>query len=229
MIKEFRKRSFLQEITNFNFVKRIVLSGLLLLLIVVATTSCTQKTFSTKKELWAYLKDADNGYTQSKSINGIDYTVYYKPTDLLVAQELDTVTKEAIEKLRNKYKQYLYFTLTLSKNGKELLGTAPNRQEFGRMVNQLSFGMGEKVHVYTPQKDTLNLLDYSAPRMYGMSPTTNMLFVYPNEEKYTNEEYLNFSIEDFGLNTGEVKFKIATDKIKEQPNLVFELTALRKK
>tara|TARA_B100000809_G_C15076712_1_gene508097 strand:+ start:524 stop:694 length:171 start_codon:yes stop_codon:yes gene_type:complete len=54
-----------------------------------------------------------------------------------------------------------------------------------------------------------------------MSPTTNILFVYPKEEKYLKEAYLTIAIEDFGLNTGEVKFKIATDKIKEQPKLSF--------
>lgn len=193
----------------------------ILTILLLSTTSCTQKTFATKKELWTYLKNPDNGYSKSKSINGVDYTVYYKPTDLLVDQELDSFSKENIEKLRAKYGKYLYFTLTLSKGGKELLGSAANRQKFGEMVNQLSFGMGEKVHVYTPQKDTLNLLDYSAPRMYGMSPTTNILFVYPKEEKYLEQEYLNIAIEDFGLNTGEVKFKIETEKIKKQPGLAF--------
>jgi hypothetical protein len=199
-------------------VRRVIVIAVLLLI-----TSCTQKTFTTKKELWNYLKEPDNGYTHHKNIHGIDYTFYYKPTDLLVDQELDSVSEAAVQKLRAKYEKYLYFTLALSKNGKELLATAPDRQKFGRMVHQLSFGMGAKVHLYTPQKDTLNLLDYSAPRTYGMSPTTTILFVYPNEEIYRNSEYLTFAIEDFGLQTGDVTFKIETTKIKNQPRLTFGL------
>ena len=38
-------------------------------------------------------------------------------------------------------------------------------------------------------------------------------------KKYLKEATLNFSIEDLGTYTGEVKFKIATDKINNEPSL----------
>jgi hypothetical protein len=47
--------------------------------------------------------------------------------------------------------------------------------------------------------------------MYGMGGATTMLFIYPKDQKYLNDEYLNFTIEDLGIYTGEVKFKIGTD------------------
>ena len=43
--------------------------------------------------------------------------------------------------------------------------------------------------------------------MYGMGGATTMLFIYPKDQKYLNDEYLNFTIEDLGIYTGEVKFK----------------------
>jgi hypothetical protein len=89
------------------------------------------------------------------------------------------------------------------------------------MVNQLAFGMREKVHLFTQKKDTLELLDYNYPRMYGMSQSTTMLFVYPRMDKYLKEETLNFTIQDLGTYTGEVKFKIETDKIRNEPRLKF--------
>ena len=46
-----------------------------------------------------------------------------------------------------------------------------------------------------------------------------MLFVYPRDKKYLKEATLNFSIEDLGTYTGEVKFKIAADKINNEPSL----------
>ena len=110
----------------------------------------------------------------------------------------------------------------MSKNNKELLSVTPkNRNEFGAMVNQLAFGMRDKVHVFTQKKDTLELLDYNYPRMYGMSKSTTMLFVYPREDKYLKEDYLNFTVGDLGNYTGEVKFKIETEKIKKEPKLRF--------
>jgi hypothetical protein len=108
----------------------------------------------------------------------------------------------------------------MSRKGQELLNSATgSRNEFGAMVNQLAFDMDQKVHVYTSKKDTLELLDYIYPRTYGMTPYTTMMFVYPRDKKYLQEEYLNFSIQDLGFFTGEVKFKIPTKKLKNEPHL----------
>jgi hypothetical protein len=45
--------------------------------------------------------------------------------------------------------------------------------------------------------------------------------VYPREVRYLKDTYLNFTIEDLGLYTGEVKFKIPTDKLQNEPRLRF--------
>jgi len=185
--------------------------------------NCTSKTFADKDAMFQYLREADNGYLHEKQVNGYDFSLLYRPTDLLVAQELGKETsKEKITELRKKYQQYIYFTLSMSRGNQELLSTTPkNRQEFGAMVNELAFGMGKKVHVFTPKKDTLELLDYIYPRMYGMSKATTMLFVYPRDKKFLQEDYLNITIGDLGTYTGEVKFKVPTQKINNEPRLEF--------
>ncbi len=191
------------------------------LLSLLVLTSCGQKEFDTEEALWEYLKDESNGYQFTKTINGVDFSLIYRPTDLLVKQELnDSNNAEQIAKLRDKYGKYMYFNLSMSKESQELLSTAPgNQQEFGAMVNQLAFGMGEKVHLYTQKKDTIALADYVYPRMYGMSQSTTMMFVYPKDENKIKGEYLNLTIEDLGLMTGEVKFKIPIDPLKDEPHL----------
>jgi hypothetical protein len=197
--------------------------ALLLALAFVFLISCHTKTFSSEKELMDHIQDEANGYKQSKTVNGIDFTLVYRPTDLLVKQELgDSSSKDKIEALRNKYNNYLYFNLSMSKNNQELLSAIPkNQNEFGAMVNQLSFGMNEKVHLFTQTKDTIELADFIYPRMYGMGKTTTIMFVYPRETDQLKEEDLNFTIEDLGLYTGEVKFKIDTEKINNEPELQF--------
>ncbi len=195
----------------------------IMLFIAFLLSNCTNKSFTTKEEMFSYLQKEDNGYLHQKNVNGYDFSLLYKPTDLLVHQELsESPTSEEVEKLRTKYKKYLYFTLSMSKNNKELLSATPrNRQEFGAMVNELAFGMDKKVHVFTSKKDTLELLDYVYPRMYGMSKATTMLFVYPRDEKFLKEDYLNITIGDLGTYTGEVRFKVPTQKIKNEPKLEF--------
>ncbi len=203
------------------------MKSLLCLLLCLSFICCSTKSFETEKELWNYIKNPNNEYLKKKNIKGYNFSLLYKPTDLLVRQELSEKIpreerKQEVKKLRKKYSQYLYFSLSISKNGQELLSTTPkNRNEFGQMVNQLAFGMGNKVHLFTQKKDTIDLIDYNYPRMYGMGGTTTMLFVYPRNQKHLKGEYLNFIIEDLGMYTGEVKFKISLKEINNQPKIEF--------
>ena len=195
-----------------------------ILLIGFLLSSCSNTTFESAEELWNYLNDPDNEYLHTKTVNGVDFSIVYKPTDLLVAQELsDHPTASEIDSLRMKYDQYLYFNLSMSKNNQELLSNvAGNKQQFGAMVNQLAFGMDQKVHFYTPQKDTVEIADYIYPRMYGMSGATTILLVYPKEKKVTNDEFMTLTIEDLGFYTGEVKFKLPTKLFKNEVRLQFK-------
>ncbi|MFV0573495.1 MAG: hypothetical protein ACK5M1_13895 [Xanthomarina gelatinilytica] len=187
--------------------------------------SCIQKSFHSETEMIEYLKDDQNGYIQHKTVNGYDFSLSYRPTDLLVNQEIegDEITEDMVEGLRDKYKNYLYFNLSISRNNQELLSTVPkDRMEFGAMVNDLAFGMRDKVNLFTKSKDTIDMIDFVYPRMYGMSRATTMMFVFPREGGHLNEDFLNFTVEDLGLFTGEVKFKVYTDIIKNEPQLSFK-------
>ena len=188
--------------------------------------ACGRPTFDTAEALQTYINDATHGYLKQKTVNDYQFLLLYRPTDLLVKQALeDDTTKPQVDSLRAKYGKYMYFNLSISKNGKEVLSTAPkNRAEFGAMVNRLAFGMHDKVHLFTSQRDTLELTDYVFPRMYGMSNATTMMFVYPRDQDAINSStVLNFTVEDLDLFTGEVKFKIETGKIKMEPLLNFSI------
>ena len=191
-------------------------------MLVLIVSSCT-KTFDTLEEMNDYIQDEDNGYNYKKTIVGVDYVLQYRPTDLLVKQELgDNNDPTQVDKLRQKYNKYLYFNLSMSKNNQELLnGVARDKAKFGQMVNELAFGMEEKVHLFTPEKDTLTMADFIYPRMYGMSNATSIMIVYHRETKFMSQNYLNFVIQDLGLDTGDVKFKLNTKVLKNEPQLQF--------
>ncbi|MFC4221158.1 hypothetical protein [Flagellimonas marina] len=191
--------------------------------LVLLVSACKSKSFDSKEALLIYLKDVENGYHFQKSINGIDYALTYRPTDLLVNQSIgEGHQTEEVAKLRKKYADYLYFNLSLSANGQELLNqNLGSRAEFGARVNQFSFGMAEKVSLITQNRDTVPLLDYAYPRMYGMGNSTDMLLVYEKRPKTLKQDYLLFTVKDLGYGTGEVTFKIDTKKINQQPQLNF--------
>jgi len=170
-----------------------------------------------------YITDENNGYCYTKTVAGVNFVLQYRPTDLMVQQELDgKPTTDKVKKLREKYDKYLYFNLSMSKNNQELLSNVVrDKNQFGQMVNDLAFGMDQKVHLYTPKKDTLAMSDFIYPRMYGTTNATTILIVYPRDKKALKEEYLNFVVQDLGLYTGDIKFKIETKPLQNQPRLSF--------
>ena len=80
------------------------------------------------KGIKEYINKEENDYIYKKSVNGVDYSLLYRPTDLLVKQELpeNYVTKD-VDSLRAKYSKYLYFNLSMSKNDDHIV-----RAETGR-------------------------------------------------------------------------------------------------
>lgn len=200
----------------------MIRNSFLLLILLLVISSCN-KHFDSEEQMNEYIQDEDNGYNYKKTISGVDYVLQYRPTDLLVKQELgDKIDQTQIDKLRQQYHKYLYFNLSMSKNNQELLNSvAQDKVKFGQMVNELAFGMEEKVHFYTPKKDTLEMTDFIYPRMYGMSNATSIMIVYPRDEKYIKQDYLNFTIGDLGFGTGEIKFKLSTTALQDEPQLRF--------
>lgn len=193
------------------------------ILLILVFYSCGSKEFSSEEKLWSYVKNANNGYLQGKSVNGVNFTLLYKPTDLIVAQEIGTkdATQEEIDSLRNKYDKYAYFNLTISRGNQELLNSvAGDREKFGSMVHTLSFRMDTNIHLYSQSKDTIKMIDYIYPRMYGLSKNTSLLLVYPKEEIEGSQE-INMSIKDLGFGTGDVSFKYDQSLLKKNPHINF--------
>ncbi|HEX8562834.1 MAG TPA: hypothetical protein VF676_07640 [Flavobacterium sp.] len=187
-------------------------------------SSCGGKSFESADELKSFINDEDNGYKYIAVVNGVEYSLLYKPTDLLVLQDVGTerVDNEKVRLLRQKYGRYMYFTLSMSINDTELLSqVAQDKSKFGRMLNDLAFQMDQKVHLYTKFKDTVPMTDFIYPRMFGASKSTNILIVYPRKSDILREDYLNFSIEDLGFNTGEVKFKVRNEAVLNEPQIRF--------
>lgn len=189
--------------------------------IITAISACTRKV--TKQEMLDYIKNPENGLTKQKSINNVDYKLTYRPSDLFVLQETEgdtSLTEQEFEEIYNRYHQNAYFILSISQNKQEVLSNyAGNQQQFGAMVNQLAFGMNEKVFIKN-RADTIYFKDYVYPRLYGMKPSTDILFAFAKEE-LTETETFDFYIKDLGLKTGDIKFKFTNKDIKNIPELKY--------
>lgn len=193
---------------------------LALLVISFIAFACQAKL--SESELKAYIKNPENGLLQQKEIGNVNYQITYKPTTLMINQDLrgEKTTEQLLDSLKKKYSNYYYFMLNVQVNNQEILNNKANDVgEFGQAVYQLSFNMNENTFLVTNQNDTLELVDYIYPRMYGMSPQTSMLFVF---EKGKNDKTLTLYLNEFGLNTGDTKYKFLVENINKIPTLAFQ-------
>ncbi|WP_412560641.1 hypothetical protein [Winogradskyella sp. MIT101101] len=199
----------------------------LLILALALCLGCSQNTFSSKNELMNFINDESNGYVQYKSINGVDFGLMYRPVDLLIQQEIDkdikNNNKKNIDSLRNKYSNYLYLNLNISKDNQELLSAIPESiSDFSTLSNKLSFEMDESIFLITTRKDTLDMVDYLYPKMYGATRSTSILFVFHRDKEKMDNQNLYFVIKNIELGTGEVKFKLDSEILNYYPRLTFK-------
>jgi hypothetical protein len=189
------------------------------LFILLSIISCKKEIQAEKSDLIEYIKDEENGLSQTKQINGITMNVTYRPTKLMVYQEIENkVQKNTIneDSITNKYKNFLYFILSYSKDNKELLSTiGSSRESFNNVQNILTFDMINRVALVNEKKDTIRLIDYNFPRTYGISRSNNLLFIFERNKILEKSKELTFMVQDIGIGTGDVKFKYPADVIKD--------------
>jgi len=176
-------------------------------------------------KLTDYIKNPKNGLFHEKTVNGVTYQVYYRPSDFIVKQMLsteDSITEQKVDSLKSEIGKQLYFIVAISRRGTDALESfAGDRATYSAMVQQLAFGLYEQVTLTTNLSDTLQLLDYVYPRTYGYSGTASMLFSFERKD-LQRYGWLSLQVKDFGLKTGDLRFKFFTDDIQKTPELNFE-------
>lgn len=194
--------------------------GLIILLLSVFCTCSSPRSVS-KEQLMAYVLDEDNGLIQSKTVGDYRIELIYRPTDLIVSQELQGETMDTIriQELSRKYGDYLYFLLQTSRGGREVLNLENGQQEYSKLLQTMAFRMPEYVSMIQG-RDTTALKDFMLDRTYGMSNTTNLLLVFECKDKSFKED-LQIIVGEFGLGIGSVKFQFDPADIKNAPKLSF--------
>lgn len=185
--------------------------------------SCKTKTVSTEKELVAYVNDEANGLVKKSNNGDTEITVTYRPTDMLVAQELGNSEKRdtaKVNNLRKKYSGYYYFVLGLSKNNKEALHQTDGFGQYSELVQTLSFRMGDYVTLTTAASDTIPVGDFILDRTYGLSSSTNILFAF-NKQKAAGKKWVQFNLNELGMGLGNARFRFKEDDLESAPRIKF--------
>lgn len=184
--------------------------------------SCKPSTVSSEKELIKFVQDEDNGLKKKVTAGELEITLTYRPTDLLVAQEVgDAPTAEKIATARKKYSSHYYFILSLSKGGREALHQTDNFEQYSELVQKLSFRLPEFANMTTAAQDTIPVADFILNRTYGLASSTDLLVVF-NKEKASGKEWVQFNLNEFGMNTGNARQRFLVRDLEGCPTISFK-------
>lgn len=193
----------------------------------ILTVSCImvlwgcQSLPQTPEELAAYVQDPQHGLIQEKQVGPVRMQVQYRPTDLLVAQELPgSRDAEQIKALREKYRQYAYFILSYSQDNKEALYQRADYGQFSETLQNLAFRMNRFTQFTTSHQDTISPVDFAYPRLYGHGNSTQVMLVF-DREKIPDDDWIQLTVEDVGLGTGRQHFRFDNKQLHNAPSINF--------
>ncbi len=197
--------------------KKLFIGSLFLFLL-----ACGNKQYNVE-ELNAYVQNIDNGLLNKQERKGYHFTLYNRPTDLWVAQELrkETPTDSLLDLFRNKYDDYLYFILKISKEKKDALYASDGYGKFSELLQNLSFRMGDFVEMVTSEQDTVPLADAHYSRLYGMSEATSVMLAF-NRERLQESDWVQVNMKDLGLNVGRTNYRFKSKDLLKAPSIDFK-------
>lgn len=192
---------------------------------ILVIISCSTPEHLSPKDLQTFILDEENGLKKSSKVDDYSIEVTYRPTDLWVHQELGegAVDKKILDQLRKKYNTYYYFLVSLSKNNKEALHQVEGGMgHYSELVKTLSFRMAQHANLTTSAQDTIPVGDAMLNRTYGLSTSTDILFVF-NKEKAEKKDWIQFNLNEFGLGVGNQRFRFSTKDLETVPKIDFVL------
>ncbi len=196
---------------------------LLCISVVVLCFGCHVSEFDSAEGLDSFILSPGSNLTLETETNGYSIRVTYRPTDLLVNQELSSggFDSAKLALLRRKYNQYYYFILSLSKDSHEALQQVQGLPtEYSDLLATLSFRMANYVCLTTGSNDTIAADDYLLNRTFGLSQSTDLLFAF-NRKKAIGKEWVQVNIQEFGLNVGSKTFRFSRKMLDEAPGIDF--------
>lgn len=164
-------------------------------------TSCQQQL--DEAAFLAYIHNPDNGLYQQQTVEGVEVSIQYRPTEILIAQELKNNPQSGsnLDSLRKMYNSKLHFTLSFSKDEQEVENQfLPDRSQYNQAIQYLSYGLANNISLVS-SSDTIRPLGYVYPRMYSTTGRSSMFVVFDRDQlkEETGKFYILLQDTQLGL------------------------------
>lgn len=174
----------------------------------------------------AYLADPAHGLIHTREVNGVVLTCTYRPTELLVLQDLAVAgraTPATRDSVARTYAGKIYCALTLSRNGGEIENQfVTNPPVYQQALSYLNTGLAATTTLASAATlDSVPALTSLYLRDFGMTGHSTILFVFDAHRLATDGGfYVTFRDRYFGL--GTQRFVFAARDLAAVPTLGFE-------
>lgn len=191
-------------------------------ILLISLYGCSNPKELSYNALQSYILDEESGLHHSIDVDGSMVSVTYKPTDLWVSQEIgeSAMDDPTIDSLRLKFSPYHYFILSLSRENKEALSQFTGGNGYSDLVQTMSFRMHDFVNLTTSKQDTIPVSDFALNRTYGLSPATDIVFVFERDKVSGN--WIQFNLNEFGMGLGNRSFRFSVEDLEQSPLLNFK-------
>jgi hypothetical protein len=180
-----------------------------------------------RSEYIEWVRKTENGLSQERTINDLDFKVSFIPWELHALKELDEKCSQVmVDKSVNEIKDMFYFTLKISSNKLpvELLRIDnPSTEEYNGRIEYYSFKMQNDIKLVL-EKDTIDCSLFHFERTYNASPeaTFNLGFLLPDKMKNKKQMIypdMTMSVDENIFNTGIVNVTFKKSDLNKIPSL----------
>ncbi len=198
---------------DFNTLKKISL-----LMLVLFDNSCAKEQV-TVDELKSYVMDSKNGLRKSATKNGITIEAIYRPTELVLAQQLDGIINlNERQEIKERISNLTYFILKLSNNNKTLETKYISDPGSLQALNSyLSSDIKDNISLIT-EGETIPTLDIVYTPSFEASSFTNIMIVFKGDLN-TEGNFVVLRLTDDFLGIGIIEFTFNLSHIKKAPTL----------
>lgn len=175
--------------------------------LMVTIQSC-KPTIESKADLHAYIGNTDNGLCDTIKQSEIVAKIKWQPWQLISNKLGPNKGKEDSNSYM--FSKNMYFVLSLSKDGKEVLRQLPF-EKYSEMVQVFSFRMADFISASSVEGISIPPVESLFQQTYGMTDS-NMLLVVFEKEDLKDCKDLMITIKEFGLGIGDLKFRLDAGK-----------------
>jgi len=173
----------------------------------------------------AYLADPAHGLAHTTEANGATITCAYRPTALLVLQDLasiSTASPATHDSLARAYAGKTYCTLTLARNGGEIENLFVNDPTaYQQALTYLNTGIAADAFLATTPRDSVPAAASMYVRQYGTTGHSTLLLVFDTHQ-LTPQQGFHLTLRGQRLGLGTLRFPFAGRDLAALPALKYD-------